>query len=175
MWTVEARPWDDPAGSELRARQRAELDARYGSTDHEPGPAPSAADIDLFLVARDVEGRAVACGALRRLDCAAPDHVPVPGTGRALPVARGAGGSAEIKRMFVVPDRRGSGVATAVLDALESAARERGWTTLRLETGTAQPDAQRFYRRAGYREIPLFGSYVGSALSVCFERRLDES
>jgi GNAT superfamily N-acetyltransferase len=151
MWTVRARPWEDPDGAELRARQRAELDARYGSTDHEPGAAPSAADIDLFLVAHDAAGRAVACGALRRLD----EH------------------SAEVKRMYAVPELRGSGVATAVLDALEAAARERGWTTLRLETGTAQPDAQRFYRRAGYREIPLFGSYVGSTLSVCFERRLD--
>lgn len=150
MWTVEARPWADPAGAELRARQRAELDARYGSTDHEPGAAPSAADIDLFLVAHGADGRAVACGALRRLDA----H------------------SAEIKRMYVVPELRGSGVATAVLDGLETAARDRGWTTLRLETGTLQPDAQRFYRRAGYHEIPLFGDYVGSTLSLCFERSL---
>lgn len=43
---------------------------------------------------------------------------------------------------------------------------------MRLETGTEQPDAQRFYRREGYREIPLFGAYVGSTLSVCFEREL---
>lgn len=150
MWTVESHPWTDPAGAELRARQRAELDARYGSTDHEPGAAPSATDIDLFLVAHDTDGRAVACGALRRLD----EH------------------SAEIKRMFAVPELRGSGVATAVLDALEAAARDRGWTTLRLETGTLQPDAQRFYRRAGYREIPLFGDYLGSTLSVCFERSI---
>ena len=74
--------------------------------------------------------------------------------------------------MYVVPEARGTGVARAVLTALEDAARRRGWTTLRLETGTLQPDAQRFYRRAGYHEIPLFGSYVGSDLSVCFERRL---
>ena len=59
-----------------------------------------------------------------------------------------------------------------MLRALEAAAVERGWHTVRLETGTEQPDAQRFYRRAGYREIPLFGSYVGSTLSVCFERAL---
>jgi GNAT superfamily N-acetyltransferase len=75
--------------------------------------------------------------------------------------------------MYVVPDRRGSGIATTVLRALESAAAERGWRTLRLETGTEQPDAQRFYRREGYHEIPLFGSYVGSTLSVCFERVLE--
>jgi GNAT superfamily N-acetyltransferase len=149
-WTIEPRPWDDPAGADLRQRQRAELDARYGSDDHEPGPPPSAGDVDLFLVAVGDDGTAIACGALRRL----------------------AEGAAEIKRMYVVPERRGSGVAASVLRALESAAAERGWHTLRLETGTEQPDAQRFYRREGYREIPLFGNYTGSALSVCFERAL---
>jgi hypothetical protein len=34
----------------------------------------------------------------------------------------------------------------------------------------------RFYEREGYREIPLFGAYVGSDHSVCYERVLpDES
>lgn len=45
--------WDDPDGAALRARQCAELDARYGCDDHEPGMPPSAADVDVFLVARD--------------------------------------------------------------------------------------------------------------------------
>lgn len=149
-WTIEARPWDDPAGAGLRRRQRAELDARYGSDDHEPGPPPSSADIDLFLVAVSRDGVAVACGALRRLDA----------------------GTAEVKRMYVVPEMRGTGVAADLLRALESAAAGQGLHVLRLETGTEQPDAQRFYRREGYREIPLFGTYVGSELSVCFERDL---
>ncbi|GAA2058501.1 MULTISPECIES: GNAT family N-acetyltransferase [Streptomyces] len=151
-WTIEALDWNDPEGAALRAAQRAELDARYGSDDHEPGTVPSAADIDLFLVARDGggTGAALACGALRRLDA----------------------GSAEVKRMYVAPQARGTGVAAAVLRALEAAAVERGWTTLRLETGHRQPDAERFYRRQGYRPIPLFGAYVGSAISVCYERVL---
>lgn len=150
-WTIEERPWDDPAGAALRAAQRAELDARYGTGDHEPGAAPSAADVDLFLVAT-LGGAPVGCGALRRLDASA----------------------AEVKRMYVTPERRGTGVATALLRALESAATERGWLVLRLETGTEQPDAQRFYEREGYRRIPCFGVYDGSVLSVCYERVLDE-
>jgi putative acetyltransferase len=150
-WIIEVRPWDDPDGAELRRKQREELDSRYGTDDHEPGPPPSAADVDLFLVAVDLGGgEAISCGALRRLDSV----------------------SAEIKRMYVVPGMRGRGVAVGVLRALEEAAVERGWRTLRLETGTEQPDAQRFYRREGYREIPLFGNYVGSELSVCYERQL---
>lgn len=146
---VEARDWDDAEGAALRAAQRAELDARYGTDDHEPGPAPSAADIDRFLVAT-VDGRAVGCGALRRLDAV----------------------SAEVKRMYVDPRWRGRGVSTAILRALEAAAVQRGWTTIRLETGPAQPEAMRFYQREGYREIPLFGAYVGSRLSVCYEKVL---
>ncbi|GAA0541918.1 GNAT family N-acetyltransferase [Paractinoplanes ferrugineus] len=152
-WTIEERPWTDPAGAALRAAQRTELDERYGTDEHEPGAAPSAADIDVFLVALDPTGEAIACGALRRLD-------PT---------------SAELKRMYVAPASRGSGVATAVLRALEERAYSRGWTTLRLETGPAQPDAIRFYRREGYQEIPLYGAYIGSELSVCFERSLPSS
>jgi GNAT superfamily N-acetyltransferase len=74
--------------------------------------------------------------------------------------------------MFVSPASRGSGVAAAVLRALEEDARARGWTTLRLETGPAQPDAIRFYEREGYRQIPLYGAYIDSDLSVCYERGL---
>jgi putative acetyltransferase len=150
MTTIEVRPWNDPAGVALRAAQRAELDARYGSDDHEPGPPPSAADVDLFLIAAAPDGTPLACGALRRLTPA----------------------SAEIKRMYAIPAARGTGAATAILRALESAAVTRGWTTLRLETGTAQPEAIRFYEREGYRQIPLYGPYVGSEISLCYERTL---
>ncbi|MGK5679178.1 GNAT family N-acetyltransferase [Actinoplanes sp. URMC 104] len=151
MTTIEQRPWDDPAGTALRAAQRAELDLRYGSDDHEPGTPPSAADIDVFLVALASGGVPVGCGALRRLDET----------------------TAELKRMYVDPASRGTGVATALLRALEQAAVARRWTTLRLETGPAQPDAIRFYEREGYRRIPLFGPYVGSDNSVCYERVLE--
>ncbi|WP_030441300.1 GNAT family N-acetyltransferase [Actinoplanes subtropicus] len=149
-WTIEERAWDDAAGEALRTAQRVELDARYGSDDHEPGATPSAADIDVFLVAVTASGRAIGCAALRRLD----------------------GRCAEVKRMYVEPASRGSGVAAALLRGLEEKARARGWTTLRLETGPAQPDAIRFYEREGYRPIPLYGAYVGSDLSLCYERAL---
>lgn len=149
-WTIETRAWDDPEATALRLAQRVELDARFGCDDHEPGPAPTAEDIAVFLVAVDANGTAVACGGLREIDAV----------------------SAEVKRMYVAPAARGTGVAHAVLAALEATARERGWTTLRLETGddTLQPDANRFYRREGYREIPRFGHYVDSAISVCYEK-----
>jgi GNAT superfamily N-acetyltransferase len=59
-----------------------------------------------------------------------------------------------------------------VLRALEQAAVDRGWTTVRLETGTGQPDAIRFYEREGYTPIPLYGDYIGSEVSLCYQRVL---
>jgi putative acetyltransferase len=141
--------WEDPRGDALRVAQRAELTIRYETPDSEPGPAPTAADITLFLVAFDGE-EAIGCGGLRQID----EH------------------HGEIKRMYVAPDHRGSGVSTDILRALEAAARERGWDRLVLETGERQPDAIRFYEREGYTRIPNFGHYVDSAISICYERVL---
>jgi hypothetical protein len=57
-----------------------------------------------------------------------------------------------------------------------AAARDRGWTTLRLETGARQPEAVGLYSGAGYRPIGAFGAYVGAPDaedSLFFERMLD--
>ena len=103
----------------------------------------------VFLVAR-IGSRPVACGAVRELD---------PATG-------------EIKRMFVRPEHRGQGVARAILAALEARAGELGYATLRIETGSRQPEAVGLYTSAGYVAIPPFGKYVGNPYSHCFEKRL---
>ncbi|WP_245635884.1 GNAT family N-acetyltransferase [Herbiconiux solani] len=147
---VARESFDSPDASALRAAQQAELDVRYGTGDHEPGEKPTAASVPVFLVARTAEGEAVGCGGLRPL----------------------AGGGAEIKRMYVVPDARGQGVSIAVLRAIEEEARAIGVERLLLETGTEQPDAMRFYEREGYELIPNFGPYAGSDISVCYARTL---
>lgn len=148
--TIAREHFDAPDAAALRQAQRDELDARYGRDDHEPGAVPTADSVPIFLVARTADGTAVACGGLR----------PLPE------------GGAEIKRMFVHPSARGAGVSTAILRALEEEARGLGLDRLVLETGTAQPDAIRFYQREGYTPIPLFGPYIGSDLSLCFARDL---
>ncbi|WP_448610841.1 GNAT family N-acetyltransferase [Geodermatophilus sp. URMC 60] len=153
MLDVQLAPaaWDDPDVQRLTAAQQAELRARYEG-GLEPGTPPSAADVAVVLLARDAGGEAVACGALRPLG----DDV------------------AEIKRMYVVPAARGRGVSKLVLAGLEAAARHRGWTTLRLETGPRQPEAIALYEGAGYRPIPAFGDYADDADdSLYYERVLD--
>ncbi len=75
------------------------------------------------------------------------------------PVALGAlrpfgPGVAEIKRMYVLPAYRGSGVGSQILDELERRARERGFDAVRLDTNTRLSEAIGLYERAGYRQIP---------------------
>lgn len=82
-------------------------------------------------------------------------------------------GAGELKRFYVVPEHRGTGVADALLAALAQHAAARGAAVLRLETGDRQHAALRFYRRHGFTPVPRFGPYVDSATSVCLERRLD--
>lgn len=147
---IDRGPFDSPDAARLCAAQRAELDARYGNDNHEPGAVPTLDDVPIFLVARGGYGRGVGCGGLRFLEP----------------------GLAEIKRMYVEPSARGTGVATAVLRALEHEARTAGVTRLVLETGTLQPEAIRFYRREGYQPIDNFGPYVGAEQSVCLARNL---
>jgi putative acetyltransferase len=146
---IRPTAWDDPAGVALRTAQRVELTERYQDANSEPGPTPTAEDMSLFLVAFDDDQTTpIACGGLRRID---EQH-------------------GEIKRMFVAPDRRGSGAATLVLHALERAALEKfGWARLVLETGNRQPDAIRFYEREGYTRIPNFGYYATSDYSLCYQ------
>jgi len=102
-----------------------------------------------FVVAR-LDGRTVGTGAVRELE---------PSVG-------------EIKRMYVRPEARRRGVARAVLVKLEETARALGIHTLRLETGTRQPEAIALYEGEGYRPIPCFGEYASDPFSACYEKTL---
>jgi GNAT superfamily N-acetyltransferase len=128
----------DPEVAPLLQGLTQEYESRYGevsemasvnATEFEP---PDGA----FLVLLE-SGATVAGGGLRRLSA----------------------DSCEVKRMWTAPDHRRSGHASAVLDALEAAAKDRGYTYLRLETGPAQPEARSLYERRGYTLIPPYGKY----------------
>jgi GNAT superfamily N-acetyltransferase len=63
----------------------------------------------------------------------------------------------EIKRMFVNPDSRGKGIASAVLKELELWASELNYTQTILETGINQPEAIALYKKSGYEIISNYG------------------
>jgi GNAT superfamily N-acetyltransferase len=158
---VEIRPsrYGAPAAQALIGAAQAELTERYGSADENPIEAgefdpPEGA----FLVAwRD--GVAVACAGWRTI-AHTPEFGDVPED------------VAELKRMYAVPDVRGSGVAGVLLAAVEESARNAGMRRIILETGGAQPEAVRFYGRSGYDRIPNYGYYKDEPDCISFGRDL---
>jgi len=133
----------DPDAEELVAAMTAETGALYGG----PPPAGSSAtpgelsppEGGFVLLLRG--GRALAGGGLKR----------------------SAEGTCEIKRMYVVPEARGSGLGARLLEELEALARDLGYAVARLDTGARQPGAQRLYERAGYVAIPDFNGDAHAA------------
>jgi len=145
---------DTGDAAELLAAMVAEMRDLYDGLDLDAPGMPRAGPAELgppggvYLVGyRD--GVAVCGGGLKRL----PD------------------GTCEIKRMYVVPGARRSGVARALLAALEDAARGLGYRVAGLDTGDRQPHAQAFYEAAGYRRVGNFNDNPAAAFHG--EKRLD--
>jgi ribosomal protein S18 acetylase RimI-like enzyme len=148
-------PFDSPDAVELCTAQQAEMLSLYeGEADI--GPARDAAQFvpprGVFLVVRDDDGRAVACGGVTRFDD-----------------VRG-----ELKRMYVLPGARGRGLGRLLLDELERHAAALGFAALVLETGDRSDAALALYRRSGYESIRCWPPYDSRELSLCFEKRLEE-
>ena len=80
----------------------------------------------------------------------------------------------EVKRMFVLPERRGKGIAAKVLSELEIWAAELSFEKCILETGKKQPEAIQLYKKSGYVIIPNYGQYAGIENSLCFEKKLNK-
>lgn len=102
-----------------------------------------------FVVARNADGQAVGCGAIRPLS----DDI------------------AEVKRMFSRPDNPGTG--TALLAFLEAQAAALGYRAIWLETRAINERAVLFYLARGYARIPNYGKYTGNAEAVCLAKQLD--
>jgi GNAT superfamily N-acetyltransferase len=147
---IDRVPADSPAAAMLMAELDRELGARYPDAPIFGLHAGEVADASLRFLIALVGGRPVGCGALRRLD-------------------RGRG---EVKRMYVRGEFRGRGIARALLQALEREAWDAGLAIIRVQTGNGQPEALALYRSSGYRDIPPFGEYAASEVSVCLERHL---
>lgn len=126
-------------GAVLAQGMRDEIAAIYDGLDLDGEAMPKAGPAELsppggaFLVGY-AEDRAVCCGGVKRLD----EEV------------------CEIKKMFVVADQRGKGIARALLHALEDTARELGYIIARLDTGPKQIGARGLYESEGYVPIRNF-------------------
>jgi GNAT superfamily N-acetyltransferase len=142
---------DESPGRELLRELNDLLDAQYPGRAARPGsvttPDEMVAPDGVFLVGYD-ERRPIAIGGVRRL----------------------GDGICEIKRMYVVPDARSNGVGRALLVALEDAARELGYSRVRLDAGPRQQHSRTLFEQTGYVEI---ARYNENHVAVYFaEKRL---
>ncbi len=167
---ITEEPYDGPVATALVHALLQDLNERYAEWA-EPRQLPvhqqaededylaevTVADVSrpggAFVVAW-LDGEPVGCGAIRGCD--------IPGLG-------------EIKRMYSTPAARGRGVGRAVLRRLEELAAALSYPRLRLETGTAQPEAMALYESSGWTRIESYGRYMGHPASVCYGKDLAAS
>ena len=132
---------DDGAGVELIAAMRAEMAELYPTHVLDGPDMPKAGPNELgppdgeFVIGL-LPGAPICCGGFKRL----PD------------------GECELKRMYVVPEMRGRGVARVLLRELERRAQERGYAIARLDTGPRQPHARRLFESESYVAIENFNA-----------------
>ena len=87
-----------------------------------------------------VKAEAVGCGALHRLADGESN-----------------GDICEMKRLYVQPGQRGSGIGLALAERLIREAGEIGYRAMRLDTvPSAMAQAVKMYRNLGFREIPPY-------------------
>jgi len=114
-----------------------------------PGPyAPPGGEL---LLARDDEGRAAGCVALRPLS---PD------------------GCCEMKRLYVAPEARGSGLGRTLVAAIIGEAERIGYREIWLDTLPSMTPALALYRHFGFEPIPPY--YETPIAGTVFLRRLLE-
>ena len=130
---------DAGVGGDLAQAMRDEIAVVYDGLELDGDAMPRAGQAQLsppgglFIVGSTDTGPAC-CGGIKRLDDV----------------------SCEFKKMYVVPELRGRGVARRLLAELESRAQALGYAIARLDTGPRQADARHLFESAGYTEITDF-------------------
>lgn len=152
-------PFDHPDAVKLNDEVQAEYDLRYGDGGDatQLHPTDFTPPNGLYLIAYDENDTPVASGGWRSQDANDEGNLD---------------GDAELKRMFVIEQVRGRGLARRILAALEEDARAAGRTRMVLETGTKQPEAVALYTSSGYEPCEKFGYYRFHEESLCYAKTL---
>ena len=148
---VREERFDTPVSTALVADYVSEIRSMYPKWSPNVPPRMTGQDVEpptgRWLLAYR-HGRAVGCAGLKRIDEQ----------------------TAEIKRIYVVPGARGTGVSRALLEHLERAARDAGYQAVRLDTGAKQPASVALFSSSGYQPI---ADYNGNPVAAYwFEKRL---
>ncbi len=151
MITVREVPFADATARVLWDAQQAELLARYGEEDVD---AVLEDDGIIASLVGESDGEVIATGLLRW-----SPYSTAPGT-------------AEAKRLYLVPEHRGHGHSRVMMGAVESAARKAGAIRIVVETGLKQPEAIGLYESIGYSRIANYGTYGDLPDSVCLGKEL---
>jgi ribosomal protein S18 acetylase RimI-like enzyme len=130
---------DLPAITQLFRAYAASLpiDLGYQGFDGELASLPGkyAPPAGALLIARDANGAALGCVAMRPLD---------------------ERGVCEMKRLYVAPAGRGQGLGKHLARAIIEAARAAGHHEMRLDTLASMHEAQALYRALGFVEIAAY-------------------
>ncbi|MFE7324783.1 GNAT family N-acetyltransferase [Streptomyces sp. NPDC057565] len=142
-WTVTPERFDSPDASALRRDYYDEVASRYWqrpatAEEIDEGLSGDGADLltgptGAFVVGR-FDGKPASCAGLLVVDA----------------------DTAELTRVFVRPEFRGTGGGGLLLAAVEGAARAFGVRQIRLDTRNDLVEARGLYAKHGYREVPAF-------------------
>ena len=78
----------------------------------------------------------------------------------------------ELKRIFVIKEKRQQGLAKLVIKELEVSAKNMGYKYAVLGTGKKQPEATSLYKSIGYNITQNYEPYVGNTNIVCMKKDL---
>ena len=163
MLRIERVDWLDPRAVAQRDAMNAETGAMYErfinglSVDAQAAIDDALAVVDgeilATILAVDALGAVLGHAALRQ----------APGFGAEV---------LEVKKVFVGAEHRGLGASQLLMSELENIARDRGATSLVLQTGELQIPAIKLYEKIGYTPIPAYGKYTVMPNALCYVKAL---
>ena len=126
------------------------VDLAYQNFEQELAGLPGsyAPPLGVLLLARGGDGIPLGCVALRAMSDA---------------------GCCEMKRLFVSPAARGSGLGRALIAAISSEARTLGYREIRLDSLPEMTEAIALYRNMGFEAMPPY--YETPIIGTVFLRR----